>query len=265
MDIIEQTLNRQGTLLHYWTGGQESAPLVVFTHGATIDHHEWDATLPLVGEHFRVLAWDIRGHGLSRPGTFSMPEAVDDLVALLDAIQVEQAILVGHSIGGNLHQEVVFKNPARVKAMVCLDCTWNFQKLTRFEELMLGLAEPIFKIYPYQTLINQSLQATAVSKASQESLRPAVMLHSKQEFVQILMAGSVCLHYEPDYSVKKPLLLIVGDKDATGNIRKAMPAWARVEPDCELVVVPNAKHAPNLDAADVFHAHLLDFLLRKCQ
>lgn len=263
VDLIEHTLTHKDVILHYWIGGQASAPLVVFTHGATIDHHEWDATLPLVGEHFRVLAWDMRAHGLSRPATFSMLDAVDDLIALLDTAGVEQAILAGHSLGGNLHQEVVFKHPGRVKAMFCLDCTWNFQKLTKFEEFMLGLAEPIFKIYPYKTLIDQSLQLTAVTKASQESLRPAVMLHSKKEFIQILMAGSVCLHYEPGYIVGKPLLLMVGDKDATGNIRKAMPAWAKVEPDCALVIVPNAKHAPNLDAPDVFHSSLMNFLMSK--
>jgi pimeloyl-ACP methyl ester carboxylesterase len=77
------------------------------------------------------------------------------------------------------------------------------------------------------------------------------------------MAGSVCLHYEPGYTVGKPLLLMVGDKDAIGNIRKAMPAWAKVEPDCALVIVPNAKHAPNFDAPDVFHSSLMNFLMSK--
>jgi pimeloyl-ACP methyl ester carboxylesterase len=264
IDLIHNTLLRSGVPLHYWTGGQPSAPLVVFTHGATIDHHEWDATLPVVGEHFRVLAWDMPGHGLSRPATFSMRDALDGLLAVLDACQVDDAIFVGHSLGGNLHQELVFHHPERVKALVCLDCTWNFQKLTRSEEFWLSLADPIFKLYPYKLLIDQSLAATATSKASQELLRPAAQSHSKAEFIQILMAGSVCLHYEPGYTTKKPLLLIVGDKDATGNIRQAMPAWATVEPDCRLVVIPNAKHAPNLDQPEVFHHHLMDFLLKRC-
>jgi 3-oxoadipate enol-lactonase len=71
---------------------KKSAPLVVFTHGATIDHHEWDATLLLVGEKFRVFPWDLRAHGLSRPGIFAMPAAVDDLIELLNSEKVEQAI-----------------------------------------------------------------------------------------------------------------------------------------------------------------------------
>lgn len=260
MELTEQILPHSDYRLHYWIGGPASAPLVVFTHGATIDHHEWDATLPLVGEQFRVLAWDMPAHGLSRPAVFSMAGALDDLLALLDAAGAEQAVLVGHSLGGNLHQELAFRHPERVRAMFCLDCTWNFQKLTRLEEFLLALAEPIFKLYPYQALVDQSLQASAVSKASQEVLRPAVLLHSKAEFIQILMAGSLCLHYEPGYTVGKPLLLMVGDKDTTGNIRLAMPAWARVEPDCELVIVPQARHAPNLDAPELFHARLMEFL-----
>ncbi len=264
MDLKENTLTHHGVPLKYWTGGQPSAPLVVFTHGALIDHHEWDATLPLVGEQFRLLAWDMPGHGLSRPAAFSMPEAEDSLLALLDALGVDQAILVGHSLGGNLHQELVFHHPERVKAMACVDCTWNFQKLTPGEKLLLSVADPLLRLYPYKTLIDQSLAVTATSKASQELLRSSMQLQSKDEYIKIMMAGTLCLHYEPGYTINKPLLLILGDEDTTGNIRKAMPAWAKVEPDCQLVIVPNAKHAVNLDAPGVFHQTLMDFLLKRC-
>lgn len=262
LPLAEEILHRGGTTLHYWTGGKAGAPLVVFTHGATIDHHEWDATLPLVGEHFRVLTWDIRGHGLSRPAAFDLQQAVDDLLALLDQLAVPRAIFVGHSMGGNLHQELVFQHPDRVHAMAFLDCTWNFQKLTPLENLGLGLAGPIFRIYPYQLLVDQSLTVTATSKASQDLLRPAVQSLSKDEYIQIMMATVKCLHYEPGYRINKPLLLMVGDRDTTGNIRKAMPAWAAHEPDCQLVVIPHAKHAANLDNPDFFHSTLLEFLTR---
>ena len=83
---------------------------------------------------------------------------------------------------------------------------------------------------------------------------------SKDEFVQILMETSSCLHYEPEYKINKPLLLIVGDKDLTGNIRKVMPMWAKHEPDCKFVVIPNAKHAANLDDPNLFHKEVMEFL-----
>lgn len=253
-------LERDNYSIHYWLGGPQDAPLVVFTHGATIDHTEWDGTLPIVAEKYRVLTWDMPAHGLSRPAPFSMAAAMDDLVAILDAVHVDQAILVGHSLGGNLSQEVVFYHPERVKGLFCLDCTWNFQKLTRLEKWMLDHAETILNLYSENALIDQSLKATARSNESQEFLRRSMASHSKAEFIATLMAGSTCLHYEPGYKINKPLLLMVGDKDRTGNIRQAMPAWAKVEPKCELVIVPDALHAPNLDAPEVFHNKLLAFL-----
>ena len=265
MQLTSHLLPRDGFDIHYWTGGQADAPLVVFTHGATIDHHEWDATLPLVGEHFRVVAWDVRGHGLSRPAPFTLKAAEEDLLALLDELGAQQAIFVGHSMGGNLHQELVFHHPERVQALVFLDCTWNFQKLSDMEVFVLKIARPLFKLYPYKLLIDQSLAVTATSKASQELLRPAMQSLSKDEIIDIVMATSACLHYEPDYTINKPLLLMVGDLDATGNIRKVMPIWAAHEPDCRLVVIPNAKHAANLDQPEVFHRELMGFLMEQDQ
>jgi pimeloyl-ACP methyl ester carboxylesterase len=140
-----------------------------------------------------------------------------------------------------------------------LDCTWNFQKLSALENFSLGIAEPIFKVYPHKMLLDQSLAVTAISKESQDLLRRSMGALSKDEFVQIMMATSACLHYEPQYHINKPLLLMIGDQDATGNIRTAMPQWAKHE-DCELVIIPNARHAANLDNPEFFHRVLLDFL-----
>lgn len=262
MELNENVLVRNGCSIHYWTGGPADAPLVVFTHGATVDHHEWDATLPLVAATgFRVLTWDVRGHGLSRPVPFDFLEARLDLLSLLDILGVEQAILVGHSMGGNLHQEVVFHHPKCVKALVMLDCAWNFQQLTASDKFWLNLAGPIFKLYPYKTLVNQSLAVTTSSKESQELLRKSMQILSKEEYVNVLMKASICLHYEPDFKIEKPMLMLVGDQDRTGNIRKVMPLWAAHD-GVELVVIPKARHAANLDQPEKFHKYLRDFLQR---
>ncbi|CUS04003.2 Alpha/beta hydrolase fold protein [Candidatus Promineifilum breve] len=260
MQMQSYVLTSAGSSTHYWLSGPEGAPLVVLTHGATIDHHEWDATVTILAGHYRVLTWDVPGHGLSRPADFSVAGAVERLVAILDTVDARQAAFVGHSLGGNLHQELVFHHPERVRCMVCVDCTWNFQKLTRWESLLVKSARPILKFYPHDMLVNQSLAATTSSAAAQEPLHSAMNKLSKDEFIQIMMAATDCLHYEPGYRINKPLLLILGDLDRTGNIRKAMPLWAKEEPLARLVIVPDTKHAPNLDAAEVFHGELMGFL-----
>lgn len=97
-----------------------------------------------------------------------------DLLGILDKLHVEQAIFVGHSMGGNLHQELVFHHPERVNGMVFLGLYLEFPKTYHPGILELRIAEPIFKIYPYNALIDQSLSATATTKASQELLRSAM-------------------------------------------------------------------------------------------
>lgn len=260
MGMKEYFLERGELKIHYWLGGNPNAPLVVFTHGATVDHHEWDASLPLAAERFRVLAWDVRGHGLSRPAVFNFQESVLDLAALLDRVGAGEAILVGHSMGGNLHQEFAFQFPQRARAMVCLDCTWNFQRLTSLEKFSLASAKPLFNFYPYETLIRQSLDVTVSSPAARETLSKAMHLLSKEEFVQIMLETAKCLHEEPGYQYGKPLLLMVGEHDQTGNIRKIMPIWAKQEPESQFHFIPNAKHAANLDNPDFFHEKLMAFL-----
>jgi 3-oxoadipate enol-lactonase len=260
VELMENVLECNGCPIHYWTGGHADAPLVVFSHGATIDHHEWDATLPLVeAAGFRVLAWDMRGHGLSRPARFDFNAAWADLLALLDNLGVQQAILVGHSMGGNLHQELAFQHPERVTALVMLDCTWNFNKLSASDQFWLKAAGPLFKLYSYKTLIDQSVAVSAISKDAQDLMRKAMQQLSKEEFVHVLMNSTQCLRYEPDFKVNKPLLLMMADKESTGNIRKAMPLWALHE-GVELVIIPNARHAANLDQPEIFHGYLLNFL-----
>ncbi len=259
-ELAHLTLERSGALIHYWLGGKASAPLVVFTHGATIDHHEWDFSLPLAAQKFRVLTWDVRGHGLSKSANFSLNDALCDLLALLDACRAEKVILVGHSMGGNIHQEFAFRYPDRVQAMVCLDCTWNFQRLTTFEKVMLSSAKQIFALSSYENLVKQSLDVTVTSPSGREVLEKAMRVQSKEEYVQIMMDLAVCLHEEPDYQFGKPLLLLIGAKERTGNIKKAMPVWAKHEPNCRLVIIPDAKHAANLDNPDFFHQQLFHFL-----
>jgi 3-oxoadipate enol-lactonase len=260
-ELQELVFERDNCLIHYWLGGSEKAPLVVFTHGAYIDHREWNKTIPLVLDAgYRVMTWDLRGHGKSRPGVFSVNAAIQDLLALLELLKVNQAVFVGHSMGGNIHQEFVFQHSERVKSLVMVGCTWNFQKLTRFEEISVKVGVPMLAWYPYDTLLKQMAEVSVTSSEDQTYLVDAFSALSKPEFIQVMKEATACLHNEPDYIIPKPLLLIIGDKDKTGNIRKIAPIWANHDRVSKFVLVPNAMHCVNLDAPEVFHKELMDFL-----
>src|SRR5262245_62124760 len=107
LSVNEYTLQREGCPLHYWLGGDEKRPLIVLTHGATGDHRQFDAQLHILTDKYRVLTWDMRGHGKSQPigADFTVPRAVDDLLAILDTIGIQQAVFIGQSTGGYVIQE----------------------------------------------------------------------------------------------------------------------------------------------------------------
>lgn len=255
-------LKRGETGIHYWLAGPDAAPLVVLTHGATIDHTMFDDLVPVLAQHYRVLTWDVPGHGLSQPlpADFGMDRLVDDELALLDHLGKMAAVLVGQSMGGNLAQEIVFRHPERVAALVLIDCTDNFQRLSALERASLASAGPIFAVYPFRMLKSQSATASADTPRAREHI--AAMMErvaDKRSFVEILMRLTDVLHYEPDFRIPCPLLMLMGEHDGLGNIAKAMPAMAQRE-GVTLAVVQGAGHTSNMDRPDEVGAEVLDFL-----
>jgi 3-oxoadipate enol-lactonase len=255
-------LQRGETAIRYWMAGPDDAPLVVLTHGATADHTMFDDLVPALARRYRVLTWDVPGHGLSQPlpADFGMDRLVMDELALLDLVGVRKAVVVGQSMGGNLAQEVVFRHPGRVAALVLIDCTDNFQKLSAIEKMSLASAGPIFALYPFKTLKRQSAEASADTQQARE--RIAAMMErvaDKKSYIEILMRTTDVLHYEPDFRIDCPLLMLLGDRDRLGNIAKAMPAMAQRE-GVSLRIVGGAGHVSNMDQPDDVNAAILSFL-----
>jgi 3-oxoadipate enol-lactonase len=255
-------LQRGETAIRYWLAGPDDAPLVVLTHGATADHTMFDDLVPALAQRYRVLTWDVPGHGLSQPlpADFGMDRLVMDELALLELVGVRDAVLVGQSMGGNLAQEVVFRHPERVAALVLIDCTDNFQKLSTIEKMSLASAGPIFALYPFKTLKRQSAEASADTQQARE--RIAAMMDrvaDKKSYIEILMRTTDVLHYEPDFRIHCPLLMLLGDRDRLGNIAKAMPAMAQRE-GVSLRIVGGAGHVSNMDQPDEVNAAILSFL-----
>lgn len=104
-------------------------------------------------------------------------------------------------------------------------------------------------------------EASALDQAVRTYLLGTFGRLTKEEFVRMLTAGLDCLHAEPGYRIEAPLLL-VGEHDATGNIRAVAPRWAKRDPRCELHVIQGASHCANQDNPDLVNRLILDFLGR---
>lgn len=110
-----------GTEISYTdTGGQ--GPAVVFSHGFLMDATMFDRQAAALTPGYRVITWDQRGHGGTRAtGTFSYWDSAADVLALLDHLGVERAVLAGMSQGGFLSLRAALTAPERVRALVLID------------------------------------------------------------------------------------------------------------------------------------------------
>src|SRR3954454_5260355 len=111
-----------GQRIFYEDSG-EGETAVVFSHGYLMDHSMFDAQRDALRDRFRVIAWDERGHGQTETSddAFTYWDSARDLLGLLDALEIEQAVLAGMSQGGFLSMRAALTAPERVKALVLLD------------------------------------------------------------------------------------------------------------------------------------------------
>ena len=109
-----------GTLYYAETGRAAASPPVALVHGAAGSHLDWAPDLRrLPGA--RVIALDLPGHGKSTaPGRDTIGAYARDVVALLDALSIDRAVIVGHSMGGAVAQQIALDWPARVAGLVLL-------------------------------------------------------------------------------------------------------------------------------------------------
>ena len=103
------------------------ARTIVFLHGIGADHRAFDDQLETFSQSFRAVAWDMPGYGSSAAlESMTFPALADAAVALLDSLGVDRAVIVGHSMGGMVAQELVSRRSDRVDALVLYATTPAF-------------------------------------------------------------------------------------------------------------------------------------------
>lgn len=112
----------RGNEMVWFEWGPGDAPLVVLAHATGFHARCWDATVRALGEGYRVVAMDQRGHGLSgNNGPFEWTQFGRDLAELLNLLDARQAIGVGHSMGGHALVQAAALNSERLARLVLVD------------------------------------------------------------------------------------------------------------------------------------------------
>jgi pimeloyl-ACP methyl ester carboxylesterase len=258
--VDELVLERPDCAVHVWLTGPGNAQLLVLLHGAGLDHCMFEPQLDAFRNTYRLALVDVRAHGKSCPldRPFSIADARDDVLALLDALHVQTAIVLGQSMGGNIAQEVVFAAPARVSALIAVDCACNTLPLGKFNRALLAISPTLLKMLPERLLWAGTVAVTKRPEVKRY-LSATIRRQSKQQIVEITTATLTALHAEPKYRTPCPLLIVRGEHDNAGAIRQQAPHWAARDA-ATYVEIPNAGHMANMDNPPAFDRAVLAFL-----
>lgn len=258
---MEHVISRDGVELHCQESGLESGFPVVLTHGGSMDHRMWDSQVEALSTGYRVFAHDVRGHGLSkcRPSEFFLRAAADDLIALLDAVGVERAVLVGHSLGATVSQIVVLEQPKRVVGFVGIGSACITMPPSPIIRLFSRFAPALTRRMGPEGMREDTVRRVGVSAQSQEYARKVVSTMDDDMFQAQAAAGFSDYASVSGYHIGVPLLLLQGDKDGYGFLLSGAPKWAKRDGG-EFVTVPHAGHNAGQDNPRFVNDRLLGFL-----
>ena len=255
-----------GAELHYEVAGNVESRPIVLIHGFPFSHEMWQSQVELLRSEFRVISYDVRGHGSSAvgDGQYMLEFFVDDLIALLDHLKIDKTIVCGLSMGGYIALRSVERNPERFSAMVLCDTSpeadTNEAKLRRAANIMAVKREGV-KAFA-ETLLKTVFAPESLRKRPDavQTTRRSIESNSSTGICGTLLA--LASRTETTSSLPRmnlPTLILVGelDKLTPPSISQMMQSKL---PNSELYIIPGAAHLSNLENPAEFNKHLLEFL-----
>jgi pimeloyl-ACP methyl ester carboxylesterase len=237
------------------------APLVL-VHGYLGGGGQWSGLASALADRFTVITIDLPG--FSRAARAQAPATIGEfaqhVIAELDAGQVERFLLLGHSMGGMIAQEIAHRSPGRVERLVLYGTGPLGRMPERFEPLEVSLAR----------LDRDGVESTARRIAAtwfvHGERHPGFELASRIGAMASAAAARAALHamaawdgraYLP--ALKMPSLIIWGDADRSYRWQQVEALWSGLA-NGSLAVVPGASHAVHLEKPEIFAAILKDYL-----
>ena len=270
------TLVTEAPLAHLrWSpaAGLAAKPPVLLMHGIGGGREAWgdagSATGAALAEAgFSALALDFPGYGLSAPiDPFDLAGLARSVIALIDALGAGAAVLVGHSMGGMVAQEVAALAPGRVAGLVLASTSPAFGKpggdwqrgflQSRFAPLDAGLGMAGLAAQLVPAMVAPGTAPAVIAAA--QALMAGVPEATYRSAVSALIAFDRRANLP---AIRVPTLVITGEHDATAPPEVSRRMAERI-PGAVCTIVPGAGHLLNLEQPQAFNAALLAHL-RAC-
>jgi non-heme chloroperoxidase len=251
-----------GVRLRYAEQGDVRGAAVILLHGYSDSWFSWSRVLPLIPARYHFIAPDIRGHGDSdKPdGGYATSDLAGDVLALMDALRLQRATIVGHSMGSFVAQQVAVAAPHRVERLVLVGSAPAFRMMSGVDEFaaaVYALEDPVPEQFAREfqvSTIHQPIPAEFLDTAVATSLRlPARVWHG-------VMSGMLAASSTPQLAgLGIPTLILSGDRDAV-FAQAARQALIAQLPDARTAIYPETGHAPHWERPERFARDLVAFL-----
>lgn len=263
------TIDGPSGRLHYLDEGRGDPP-VVLLHAFPLTARMWEPQIEALAPAHRVVAPDLRGFGASdvpaERGAYSVDAWADDVDALLAALGLERAVLVGLSMGGYVAFAFLRRRAGALAGLVLADtrATADTDEIrSRREEQQELLAAAAGPLALADRLLEPLVAPASTRRQGVLATARALLAANRTEGV---IGALEALKNRPDASdglarITVPTTVVVGDQDQPSPPAVAEEMAAAI-PDARLVVVPDAGHLSNLENPAAFNQALEDLLAR---
>ncbi len=264
--MTSNTLASGKNEIHYSSGG--SGPTVVFIHGGGADQHMWQPQVNALVENFRVIIYDLRGHGKS---TYLDNERydIDDLKAILDQSGIDKAHIAGLSLGAMIAVDFALGYPEYVDKLVLMS-----PGLAGVQEQDMSYLGPIIELGQALQKNDTEGAADVVERitfyGSGDRTLPASMdttvKYIRQAFTRYIESGNFTrpprlretVPADKLSQIAAATLVLSGDKDAA-YINNNIKVLRENLPNAEYKEIPNAAHLVNIEASETVNDLLREF------
>ncbi len=264
MKLTEKKIVVEGNEVAYFDEGKGTT--IVFIHGFPFDKSMWEHQLVLVREQYRVIAYDVRGHGNTSANSteFSISQFTNDLLAFLNQLEIKRVILCGLSMGGYIALHAIELFPDKITGLILSDtqCAADTEEARgkRMKAIELiqnnGLeqyaSDSVKNLFAPSSLENQ--------KEKVDSIKNTILKTPPDNICKTLMAlanrKEKCSTLE---KIKVPVLILVGEADKVTPPAAATKMHDLIK-ESTLYSIKNAGHLSNLENPKEFNGHLKNFL-----
>lgn len=243
-------------------------PLILI-HGVGLDHVMWEQQANSLSEQYRVIVYDMLGHGGSShpPGPYSLSQFVAQLVALMNELKIQKSHIVGFSMGGMVAQAFALTHKDKMKTLTIMSAVANRTKQQR--QAILSRVEEVKEQGPQATIepaIQRWFNAEYLDTQEEVINQVRTRLHTNNP-ASYLAAYTLFATADRELwcqldQIDVPTFIITGELDSGSNPAMSEQMHERIN-GSELMIVPNMRHMLPVEGANIVNEAIHSFIEKR--